>query len=129
MVLPAGSERDEYNAKLARIDELTNKYFAGLKDPGFVYFTAEELDGVSSQLLQTFEKGTGNETGKLGFDAGVYSTFWEVATTAKNETTRYVTFLAYAHRAPENIGFLKEQMRLRLEVAQLFNYTTWADYA
>ncbi|SMY24977.1 unnamed protein product [Zymoseptoria tritici ST99CH_1A5] len=129
LVLPAGTQRDEYNAKLARIDELTDKYMAGLKDPSFVYFTAEELDGVSTQLLQTFEKGTGNETGKLGFDAGVVSTFTEVATTAKNETTRFVAFLAYAHRAPENIGFLKEQIELRLEVAQLLNYTTWVDYA
>lgn len=126
----APAQRDRYNNLTQRNYDLQDEFTKNAEQPKYVYFTAEELDGVPADSLQTLEKAnaTGENAGKLQYDVQVFDKFIAVNTYAVNETTRYTNFLARDRIAPENESILKEILKTQLEMAQLFNYSSWADF-
>ncbi|SMR58303.1 unnamed protein product [Zymoseptoria tritici ST99CH_1E4] len=126
----AAAQREQFNNLSARLGELANGFYSNANKPKYVYFTTQELDGVPADILQILKKAddTGENAGKLYFDVQVGTTYASVMSSAVNGTTRYVTSLAHEQIAPDNEPILKELIGLRMQFAQLFNYTTWADY-
>ncbi|SMY19844.1 unnamed protein product [Zymoseptoria tritici ST99CH_1A5] len=125
------TQRDYIHDLEGRVGDAASKFAENANAPAPVYFTAEELEGVPTELLNTFDKtnATGDNAGKLSFDANAYSVYVAVMTSAVNATTRYTLFLAQSRIAPENEPILEEYVRLQLQIAQFYNYTSYADYA
>jgi metallopeptidase MepB len=64
--VPAGEKRDRFKAIRQRISEVELLHAKNLnEETGSVWFTAEELDGVPKDVIDAFEKGTGDNAGKL----------------------------------------------------------------
>ncbi|SMY22534.1 unnamed protein product [Zymoseptoria tritici ST99CH_1A5] len=127
--LAAGAERDQYLNKLKRIEDIQDEFFANLDSPVYVYFTAEELDGVSPDTIRTFDNATGANAGKLQIDILSNGNLGELILNSVNETTRLSIFLAYERQAPANVPLVQEMIQLRFEVAQLFNFSSWTEFA
>lgn len=71
----APAQRDRYNNLTQRNYDLQDEFTKNAEQPKYVYFTAEELDGVPADSLQTLEKAnaTGENAGKLQYDVQVVS--------------------------------------------------------
>ncbi|SMR53030.1 unnamed protein product [Zymoseptoria tritici ST99CH_1E4] len=124
--IPAGAQRDEFTANNARIDELFDYWTGNQSEPAYVYFAAEELEGVPATILSGIDK---DPSGKYQFDASNIDQILAIANNAINETTRYTMFVAADNTAPGNVYVLEEMMQLRFQVAQALGYASWAEYA
>ncbi|KJX96119.1 hypothetical protein TI39_contig807g00001 [Zymoseptoria brevis] len=107
------TQRDYIHDLGGRVGDAASKFEENANAPAPVYFTAEELEGVPMELLNTFDKtdATGGNAGKLSFDANAYSIY------------------VASRIAPENEPILEEYVKLQLQIAQFYNYTSYADYA
>jgi len=64
--IPAGSSRDHYKALRTQIAQLEIQFSRNFNEEnGSIWFAASELDGVPEDFLNSLEKGTGENAGKL----------------------------------------------------------------
>ncbi|SMY21934.1 unnamed protein product [Zymoseptoria tritici ST99CH_1A5] len=126
--IPAGTQRDQFQTKQLRLDAIDSEFNRNLNSSLYVYFTAEEIEGVDPDVIQSFPNATGENAGKLKID--MFSTAGiQVLNKCVNDTTRYGVYLAYAQTGSDNVQLVKESTKLRFELAQLNNLSSWDEYA
>lgn len=88
-------------------------------------YTADELAGVPAGVLERFRNPAGGYTVSFA-ERATYSAIME---NAVNPETRRRTFTAYqGYRNPEADAILREILGLRLQIAHLMGYDSWANY-
>jgi metallopeptidase MepB len=120
-------QRDRLSEVQSQIDGLNSDYTNALGNVTgpTIFFTREELDGVSDDRLASLEKDNGRQDGKYGL--APYSDS-DVVEVAKNETTRQTIILATQRLVPENIDRLVQIVSLRAEQASLLGEKSYSAY-
>lgn len=66
--IPAGPQRDRFKEIKKRLSQIQIEFQKNLNEEnGGIWFTEKELDGVPKDVVEGFEKGTGDNEGKLRF--------------------------------------------------------------
>lgn len=118
--------RAEVRALEMRIDQLETAYAANLAgDESAISLSAAQLDGLPPDILGTLHRT---------LDGGAIvpvneSTEERFLQNASDESARQTFVQAYANRGyPQNLPILREALAIRLRLARLLGYPTWADY-
>ena len=116
-------------AKKKEISELCIEFNKNCNEEnGKLEFTAEELEGVSADVLEGFPKSTNSE-GKE-----VYSMSFKtpdvipVLDYAKRQETRKRASQGYENRSAQNAPIFEKIIELRQDCAALLGYKNWAQY-
>ncbi|KAK0640639.1 peptidase family M3-domain-containing protein [Cercophora newfieldiana] len=127
MDLPPGPARDRYRAISERLSELQLEYKEAIdQESGGIWFTSEELDGVTQEVIDKLEKGTTlDNAGKLRVSF-MHSDVSNLLVYARNPETRKRYWVAHENRCSENIPRFREIMKLRHEAARLLGYPNHA---
>ena len=126
--LPAGPDRDRYKEIKKRLSTLSIVFSKNLNEEiGGIWWDPKELEGVPEDVLTTFEKGEGENAGK------VKMTFKrpDVAPVIKfsvNAATRKKAFIDNENKLPQNIPIFREVILLRDEAARLLGYPNHATF-
>ncbi|GME41616.1 putative metallopeptidase protein [Neofusicoccum parvum] len=126
--LPEGEGRERYKNISDRIDELQTQFARNLnEDDSALWLTEEELDGAPRDTLSTWEKGTGENEGKLKLilrspDARTVTQY------LTNATVRQRIWVGRENRNPENVPLFEEAVELRDEGARLLGFPNHAAY-
>lgn len=139
---PENQERfNEIQVKLAKLTtRFRNNVLDATKAFALTLTTSEEVDGLPPALLAVTAQSArqaGTETAsatkgpwRITLDAAVYVPFMQHS---KNRTARETLYRAYNTRASEgeqdNSPIIEQLLTLRQELAQLLNYTTYADFS
>ena len=66
--IPAGPERDRFKEIKKRLSQIQIEFQKNLNEEnGGIWFSKEQLAGVPDDVIETFDKGTGENEGKLRF--------------------------------------------------------------
>jgi metallopeptidase MepB len=66
--IPAGPQRERYKEIRKRLSQIQIEFQKNLNEEnGGIWFTKNELEGVPSDVVEGFEKGTGDNEGKVRF--------------------------------------------------------------
>jgi metallopeptidase MepB len=66
--IPAGPQRDRFKEIKKRLSQIQIEFQKNLNEEnGGIWFTKKELEGVPDDVVEGFEKGTGENEGKLRF--------------------------------------------------------------
>ena len=66
--IPAGPQRDRFKEIKKRLSQIQIEFQKNLNEEnGGIWFTKKELEGVPDDVVEGFEKGTGDNEGKLRF--------------------------------------------------------------
>ena len=66
--IPAGHDRDRFKEIKKRLSQIQIEFQKNLnEEDGGIWLTKKELDGVPDDVVEGFEKGTGDNEGKLRF--------------------------------------------------------------
>lgn len=91
--LPEGPKRDRFKEIKKRLSQIQIAFQKNLNEEnGSLWFTKEELDGVPQDVLDTLEKGTGENEGKLRLSFK-YPDLFPTLKFAKNPETRKKVFI------------------------------------
>ncbi|EKM49553.1 uncharacterized protein PHACADRAFT_265095 [Phanerochaete carnosa HHB-10118-sp] len=97
------------------------------EEKGTIAFTLEDLKGVPADVVSGYSKRT--EDGKDLYDVTFKTPdIFPVLKFAENPTIRQRAFEAYESRLSINVPVLDKILGLRRKIADLLNYSTWADY-
>lgn len=92
--LPAGEKRDRFKEIKKRLSQIQIAFQKNLnEESGSIWFTAEELDGVPADLLESWEKGKGENEGKIKLTFK-YPDLFPTLKFAKNAETRRKLLIA-----------------------------------
>lgn len=92
--LPEGPKRDRFKEIKKRLSQIQIEFQKNLNEEnGGIWFTKEELDGVPQDVLDTLEKGTGENEGKLRLTFK-YPDLFPTLKFAKNPETRRKVLIA-----------------------------------
>lgn len=126
--LEAGPKRDRFKEIKKRLSQIQIAFQKNLNEEnGALYFTPEELDGVPADLVDTWEKGTGENEGKLRVSFK-YPDLFPTLKFAKNAETRRKVFIANENKVNQNMALFKEAIVLRDEAARLLGYPNHASF-
>lgn len=120
--LPEGPKRDRFKEIKKRLSAIQIEFQKNLnEEDGALYFTPEQLDGVPADLVETWDKGTGENEGKhrVSFK---YPDLFPVLKFAKDPETRRKMFIANENKCNRNMALFKEAIVLRDEGARLLGY-------
>jgi len=123
--LDAGTRR-----KIGQLEEeiskLSTEFNSNIRNAkSILTFTRLDLIGVSEDFIQTFKVGE-NE---YRFDASIASNATPILTSAIFEETRKSVYMAMNTVAMDkNVALLEKVIKLKLELANILGYETWADY-
>ncbi|THY51103.1 metallopeptidase MepB, partial [Aureobasidium pullulans] len=121
-------ERNRFKDIQKQLFQLTSDFEKNLREENAsLWFTLEELAGVSADLISSLDKGTGKNEGKalLTFS---FPHLFGVLKYATNSKTRRVYYTASENKCPANIPIFKEIMILRQEAAELLGYANHAAF-
>lgn len=98
------------------------------EENGGIWFSKDELDGVSSDLVDNWEtkERDGVKQYKMTYK---YPDIFPTLKYANVESTRRKAWVGYESKAPQNTELMVEMLALRREVSKLLGYRTFADYA
>ncbi|KAK1834266.1 peptidase family M3-domain-containing protein [Podospora conica] len=126
--LPAGEKRDRFKEIKKRLSQIAIAFQKNLNEEnGHIWFTKEELDGVPQDVLDTLEKGTGDNEGKLRLSFK-YPDLFPTLKFAKNPETRKKLFIDNENKCNQNVPLFKEAILLRDEKARLLGYPDHASF-
>ncbi|KAL2164928.1 hypothetical protein VTH06DRAFT_224 [Thermothelomyces fergusii] len=126
--LPEGPKRDRFKEIKKRLSQIQIEFQKNLNEEnGGIWFTAEELDGVPQDVLDTLEKGTGENEGKLRLTFK-YPDLFPTLKFAKNPETRRKVLIANENKCNQNVPLFKEAILLRDEAARLLGYPDHASF-
>jgi len=119
-------KRDRVKAVKKKISELGTQFGANLnEDTTAIDFAATELDGVPTDLVDSFDKA---DDGKCKVTMK-YPHFFPVSRKCKVPETRKKLEIAYQSRClEENTKILEELIELRQEQAEMLGYESHAHY-
>lgn len=126
--LPAGPQRDRFKEIKKRLSQIQIEFTKALNEEnGAIYFTPEELDGVPTDLTESWEKGTGENEGKLRVSFK-YPDLFPTLKFAKNPETRRKLFIANENKCNKNMPLFKEAITLRDEAARMLGFPDHASF-
>lgn len=126
--IPEGPKRDRFKEIKKRLSHIQIQFSKNLNEEnGALYFTKEELDGVPSDLVETWDKGTGEDEGKYRVSFK-YTDLFPTLKFAKNAETRRKMFVANENKCNNNAALFKEAIVLRDEAARLLGYPDHASF-
>ncbi|KJY01919.1 metallopeptidase MepB like protein [Zymoseptoria brevis] len=124
--IPVGLERNAFHNMTDRIEAIEKEFYASFNNEVYAYFTADELEGLPAEDIQSLPKTTGEYAGKLNVSLFDYAE--DILNYCVNETTRYTALLVTFNSNPKDVSLQHEIVELRLKIAQQFNYTSYADF-
>ncbi|KAI9503622.1 hypothetical protein BX070DRAFT_174977, partial [Coemansia spiralis] len=123
------SKRNRLAVIIKRITELEMRFVENINENKTeMHFTREELNGLDSDFIDSHpivHKDDGSTN--IVFTTRK-SDYFTVLTQAKQQETRKKMFILSKTACPKNIELLEEAVKLRLELAKLFGYKTYAEY-
>ncbi|CAI0653540.1 unnamed protein product, partial [Colletotrichum noveboracense] len=120
--LPAGPQRDRFKEIKKRLSQIQIEFQKNLNEEnGGIWFTPEELDGVSEDVIDGLEKGTGENEGKLKLSFK-YPDLFPTLKFATNPETRRKVFIQNENKCNQNAPLFKEAIVLRDEAARMLGY-------
>ncbi|KAK0715537.1 peptidase family M3-domain-containing protein [Lasiosphaeris hirsuta] len=126
--LTAGEQRDRFKEIKKRLSQISIAFQKNLNEEnGGIWFTKEELDGVPEDVLDTLEKGTLENEGKLRLSFK-YPDLFPTLKFAKNPETRKKLFIDNENKCNQNVPLFKEAILLRDEAARLLGYPDHATF-
>ncbi|MCJ1353189.1 MAG: hypothetical protein MMC33_003174 [Icmadophila ericetorum] len=126
--LPVGPQRDHYKEIKKTLSQLAITFQKNLNEEnGGLWLTPEELDGVPQDVLDTLEKGQGNETGKLRLTFK-YPDFFPTMRYATNPATRQLVYIGNENKSNKNIPLFRDAVVLRDEAARILGYPNHAAF-
>ena len=128
MGLPAGPQRDRFKEIKKRLSQLAIVFSKNLnEEKGGIWWDAKEVEGVPKDLLSTWEKGSGENEGKIRMTFKKPD-FFPVMKYATNAETRKKTLIDDQNKLPQNIPIFRETILLRDEAARLLGYPNHAAF-
>jgi len=91
-----------------------------------IWFTKDELDGVSDDIIGELEHGTGVNKGKLLLKLEGMQ-YYDVMGSAKREETRRKVYVEQGTSCKSNVHRLEKAIVLREEKARLLGYSSFAE--
>ncbi|KAJ9150717.1 Metallopeptidase [Pleurostoma richardsiae] len=126
--IPAGPKRDRFKEIKKRLSQIQIDFNKNLNEEnGGLWFTPEELDGVPADLVEGWEKGTGENEGKIRLTFK-YPDLFPTLKFAKNPETRRKVFVANENKCNQNVPLFQEAILLRDEAARLLGYANHAAF-
>ncbi|KAK3687727.1 hypothetical protein B0T22DRAFT_379138 [Podospora appendiculata] len=126
--LPEGEKRDRFKAIKMRLSQIQIAFQKNLNEEnGGIWFTDEELDGVPTDVLDTLERGTDENQGKVKLSFK-YPDLFPTLKFAKNPATRKKLFIDNENKCNDNVPLFKEAILLRDEAARLLGYPDHASF-
>ena len=128
MNLPTTEDREKLKGIKDRIDTLANIFSSNLNDEtGGIWFDPKEVDGVPEDLVASWDKGDGENEGKVRMTFK-YPDYFPVMMFAKNPETRKRVLIGNENKLPQNIPLFKEVIEKRDEAARLLGYKDHATF-
>lgn len=126
--VPAGPKRDRFKEIKKRLSELSIQFQKNLNEEnGGLWFKPEELDGVPEDLVSSWEKGTGENEGKIRLTFK-YPDLFPTLKYAKNAETRKRVFVENENKCNDNVPLFREAIVLRDEAARILGYKNHAEF-
>lgn len=126
--LPVGPQRDRYKEIKKTLSQLAITFQKNLNEEnGGLWFTPEELDGVPQDVLDTLEKGEGDNAGKLRLTFK-YPDFFPAMKYATNSATRKKVYIGNENKSNKNIPLFRDAVVLRDEAARILGYPNHAAF-
>ncbi|KAI4141777.1 MAG: hypothetical protein LQ341_003433, partial [Variospora aurantia] len=126
--LPAGEKRDRFKAIKKKLSDISIMFSKNLNEEnGGVWFTPAELEGTPEDVISGFEKGEGENAGKLKMSFK-YPDLFPTLKYCKNIETRKQVFIANENKCNENAPLFREAINLRDEAARLLGYPNHAAF-
>ncbi|PSR76625.1 peptidase family M3 [Coniella lustricola] len=126
--LPEGPQRDRFKEIKKRLSQIQIEFQKNLNEEnGGLFFTREELDGIPNDLIDTWDKGTGENEGKLRVSFKYPDLFPAMKFATRSETRRKI-FIANENKCTRNSALFKEAIILRDEAARLLGYPDHASF-
>ncbi|KAH6666274.1 putative Saccharolysin [Halenospora varia] len=123
-----GEKRDRFKEIKKRLSMIQIEFQKNLNEEnGGIWFTRKELEGVPEDTLDTFEKGTGDNEGKLRFSFK-YPDLFPTLKFALDPETRKKVFIENENKCNQNVPLFKEAVVLRDEAARLLGYKDHASF-
>ncbi|KAH6632337.1 peptidase family M3-domain-containing protein [Chaetomium tenue] len=126
--LPEGPKRDRFKEIKKRLSQIQIAFQKNLNEENNgLWLTKEDLDGVPQDVLDTLEKGTGDNEGKVRLSFK-YPDLFPTLKFAKNPDIRRKVFIENENKCNENAPLFKEAILLRDEAARLLGYPDHASF-
>ncbi|KAK4152326.1 hypothetical protein C8A00DRAFT_44586 [Chaetomidium leptoderma] len=126
--LPEGAQRDRFKEIKKRLSQIQIAFQKNLNEENNgLWFAKEDLDGVPQDVLDTLEKGTGDNEGKIRLSFK-YPDLFPTLKFAKNPETRRKVFIENENKCNENAPLFREALLLRDEAARLLGYPDHASF-
>jgi metallopeptidase MepB len=126
--IPAGPKRDRFKEIKKQLSDISITFQKNLnEEKGGIWFKVEELDGVPEDLVAAFEKGKGENEGKV-FVTFKYPDLFPCLKYAKNPKTRQKLYIGNENKSNQNIPLFKQAIVLRDEAARLLGYKNHAEF-
>ncbi|KAI0015553.1 peptidase family M3 [Xylariomycetidae sp. FL0641] len=126
--LPKGPQRDRFKDIKKRLSQISIQFQKNLNEEnGGLWFTRAELDGVPDDVVDGFEKGTGENEGKVKLSFK-YPDLFPALKFAKNPEVRQKIFVANENKCNQNTPLFKEAILLRDEAARMLGYQNHAAF-
>ena len=126
MSLPAGPEKDRYKEIQLKLGNLETDFTRNLaEEKGGIWFTSGEVDGIPEDVVSSWEKGEGENAGKVKMDFA-YPNYFPTVKYAINAETRKRAYIDNTNKLLKNKPVFKEVVALRDEAARLLGYPNHA---
>ncbi|KAH8590498.1 putative Saccharolysin [Bisporella sp. PMI_857] len=126
--IPAGPQRDRYKEIRKRLSTIQIEFQKNLnEEKGGIWFSPKELEGVPSDVLDTLERGAGDNEGKYRLTFK-YPDLFPTLKFAVDSDVRKKVFISNENKCNRNVALFKEAIVLRDEAARLLNYPDWASF-
>jgi len=126
--VPAGPKRDRFKEIKKQLSDLSISFQKNLNEEnGGLWFTKEELEGVPEDLVSTWEKGTGENEGKIRLTFK-YPDLFPTLKYAKNAETRRRVFVENENKCNDNVPLFRDAIVLRDEAARILGYKNHAEF-
>lgn len=123
-----GPKRDRFKEIKKRLSLIEIEFQKNLNEEnGEIWFNPKELEGVPEDVLQGFEKGSGENEGKIRFTFKYPDLFPTLKFALDSEIRKRVT-IENENKCNQNIPLFKEAIVLRDEAARLLGYPDHATF-
>ncbi|KAI9765791.1 MAG: hypothetical protein M1835_007318 [Candelina submexicana] len=126
--LPVGPKRDRFKEIKKNLSQISIAFQKNLnEETGGLWFTPKELEGVPEDVLSGFEKGAGDNRGKVRVTFK-YPDLFPSLKYAHSAETRKRLFIDNENKCNQNVPLFREAVILRDEAARLLGYPNHAAF-
>ncbi|KAI9704772.1 MAG: hypothetical protein M1836_006552 [Candelina mexicana] len=126
--LPVGPKRDRFKEIKKNLSQISIAFQKNLnEETGGLWFTPKELEGVPEDVLSGFEKGVGDNKGKVRVTFK-YPDLFPSLKYAHSAETRKRLFIDNENKCNQNVPLFREAVILRDEAARLLGYPNHAAF-